>query len=40
MNILFGFFALSAVLLVVDLMTAPKHTETAPAKMKDGGRAA
>ncbi len=39
MNILFGFFALSAVLLVVDLMTAPKHTETAPAKMKDSGRA-
>ncbi len=40
MNIVFGFLALSAVLLVVDLLTAPKHTETAPAKLKEGRRAA
>jgi uncharacterized membrane protein YesL len=38
MNILFGFFALCAVLLVVDLLTAPKHNETASAK--DSHRAA
>lgn len=40
MNILLTFFLLSAVLLALDLWTAPKPEQTPRANLKDSGRPA
>ena len=39
MSLLLAIIASAAVLLALDLLTAPKHRETSPAALKDGRRA-